>query len=235
MQSARGWPTVRAMPSRKTARRPTSKKPAAPASEPSSDGRHRRSEETRRRLHDAMVALMARENEMPTIGRVAAQAGVGLRTLYQHFPDAPALYAGTFDHVVATTLATMPPVSPEGPLAERIAGFVERRARVCEAWTPIWRVALRFSGHDAGFRERIERVNQLLRGRAEILYAPELARLAPPQRTLVLDLLLSMTEMEAWEHLRTQCGRDVEAARAAWRFSIAALFDAAARLLQTTD
>lgn len=178
---------------------------------------------------------MARENEMPTIGQVAAQAGVGLRTLYQHFPDAPALYAGTFDHVVALTLATMPPVSPEGPLAERIAGFVERRSRVCEDWTPIWRVALRFAGHDRGFRERVRKVNQLLRARAEILYAPELSRLAPAQRTLVLDLLLSMTEMEAWEHLRIQCKRDVDDARAAWRFSVAALFDAAARLLQTTE
>lgn len=182
-----------------------------------------------------MVTLMARENEMPTIGAIAAQAGVGLRTLYQHFPDAPALYAGTFDHVVATTLATMPPISPEGPLAERIAGFVERRSRVCEAWTPIWRVALRFAGHDRGFLERVQRVNQLLRARAQILYAPELARLAPAQQALVLDLLLSMTEMEAWEHLRIQCNRDVEAARAAWRFSIAALFDAAARRLQATE
>ncbi len=221
------------MANSKTVRRPAGRS-IAPATGKSSDGRHRRSEETRRRLFDAMIALMARENEMPTIGQVAAQAGVGLRTLYQHFSDAPALYAGTFDHVVASTLATMPPVSPEGPLAERIKGFVERRSRVCEAWTPIWRVALRFSGHDAGFRERVERVNRLLRARAEILYAPELARLAPAQRTLVLDLLLSTTEMEAWEHLRIQCGRDVDAARAAWRFSVAALFDAAARLRQTT-
>ena len=223
------------MASRKTARRPTRKSTAAPSAEPSSDGRRRRGEETRRRLYDAMVTLMARENEMPTIGRIAAEAGVGLRTLYQHFPDAPALYAGTFDHVVASTLATMPPVSPEGPLSQRIAGFVERRSNVCEAWTPIWRVALRFAGHDRGFRERVQRVNQLLRARAEILYAPELARLAPAQRTLVLDLLLSMTEMEAWAHLRTECNRDVDAARAAWRFSVAALFDAAARLLQTTE
>lgn len=202
---------------------------------PSSDGRRRRSEATRRKLYEAMLALMVRDSELPTIGRIASHAGVGLRTLYQHFADAPALYGAAFDHVVSTTLAITPPVSPEGPLGERIAGFVVRRSTVCETWTPLWRLALSLSGHDATFRLRVERVNQLLRARAQILYAPELARLSPTQQKLVLDTLLSLTEMEAWEHLRAQCGRDVDAARAAWRFSIEALFAGAARLARAAE
>lgn len=173
-----------------------------------------------------MLALMGEIGDIPTISQIADRAGVGLRTLYQHFPEATALYAATFDHVITTTLATMPPVSPEGPLPDRIAGFVERRSRVCETWAPIWRVALRFAVHDEGFRERVERINQLLRARAQILYSVELAALPPASQTLALDALMSLTEMDAWEHLRAQCHRDVEAARAVWRFSIAALFAA---------
>jgi AcrR family transcriptional regulator len=190
----------------------------------STDGRRRRGEESRRRLFEAMLALMGETGDIPTIGAIAARADVGLRTLYQHFVDAPALYAATFDHAIMVTLSNMPPVSPEGPLAERIAGFVERRARVCEAWGPIWRVALRFSVHDPAFRDRVDRVNQLLRARAQILYSPELSRLPPAAQALVLDSLLSLTEMDAWEHLRVSCGRDLDAARAAWRFVIGAVF-----------
>jgi len=224
------------MATRKPARRVRSKPAAVTVpTGTSSDGRRRRSEATRRKLYEAMLALMARDSELPTIGRIASHAGVGLRTLYQHFADAPALYGAAFDHVVSTTLAITPPVSPEGPLGGRIAGFVVRRSTVCEAWTPLWRLALSLSGHDATFRVRVERVNQLLRARAQILYAPELAPLSPAQQQLVLDTLLSLTEMEAWEHLRVQCGRDVDAARAVWRFSIEALFDGAARLVQATE
>lgn len=223
------------MATRKPARRSRTKPSAAIVPGAISDGRRRRSEETRRRLYEALLALMARDSELPTIGQVAAHAGVGLRTLYQHFADAPALYGASFDHVVSSTLAIMPPVSPEGPLDERIAGFVQRRSSVCEAWTPLWRLALRLSGHDGTFRLRVEQVNQLLRARAQILYAPELAPLPVAQQKLLLDTLLSLTEMEAWEHLRVQCGRDVDAARAAWRFSIEALFAGAARLARATE
>jgi AcrR family transcriptional regulator len=74
------------------------------------DGRHRRSEATRRRLFDAMLALMHELNDIPTTAAVTKRAGVGLRTLFQHFPDATAFYAAFFDHVIMTTLSTMPPV-----------------------------------------------------------------------------------------------------------------------------
>lgn len=194
------------------------------ATGPSMDGRRRRGEDTRRRLFEAMLALMGETSGIPTIGAIAARAKVGLRTLYQHFPEAQALYAATFDYVITTTLSTMPPVSPQGPLDERIAGFVERRSRVCEAWAPIWRVALRFSASDAAFRERVERVNQLLRARAQILYSPELSQLPADAQALLLDAVLSLTEMDAWEYLRVHCGRDIDAARRVWRFVIGALF-----------
>ncbi|MBL0901578.1 MAG: TetR/AcrR family transcriptional regulator [Reyranella sp.] len=205
-----------------------SSRPSALTAGSSTDGRHRRSEDTRRRLFEAMLALMGEMGDIPTISQIADRAGVGLRTLYQHFPEATALYAATFDHVITTTLATMPPVSPEGPLSDRIAGFVERRSRVCETWAPMWRVALRFAVNNEGFRERVERVNQLLRARAQILYSVELAALPPATQALALDALMSLTEMDAWEHLRLQCRRDVDEARAVWRFSIAALFAALA-------
>jgi AcrR family transcriptional regulator len=163
-------------------------------------------------------------NELPTAAAVAQQARVGLRTFYQHFPDTTAFYGAHFDHVIVTTLSTMPPVSPEGDLDDRIAGFVERRTRVCEAWAPLWRIALRFAAIDQGFRDRLSRVDHILRARAQILYSPELVGLPPHAQTALLDALMSLTDMEAWMYLREQTGRDVESARTIWRFSVAALF-----------
>lgn len=194
------------------------------------DGRHRRGEATRRRLYEAMLLMMRELHDIPATADVAARANVGLRTFYEHFADATTFYAATFDYVIASTLATMPPVSPDGPLAERVAGFVERRSRVCEAWAPMWRVAIRFASHDEGFRLRIARVAQLLRARAQILYAPELATLPAGAQAFLLDAVMSLTEMDAWLHLRDQCGRDVAAAQAVWRYSVAALFARAGRI-----
>lgn len=220
-------PIHRKQPERATIARPTGVAGGT-------DGRHRRSATTRLRLFEANLALLREMHELPTAAAVAKQAGVGLRTFYQHFPDATAFYSACFDHVIMTTLATMPPVSPDGPLDERITGFVERRSRVCEAWAPIWRIALRFAANDQGFRERIARINSILRARAQILYSSELMVLPAAAQTAILDALMSLTEMEAWLYLREQCARDVEAARTIWRFSVAALFAHTSLLLETT-
>ena len=224
--------TVGRRPVRRTEpERPATTRPAAV--DGTTDGRHRRSAATRLRLFDAMIALQRQLHDLPTAAAVASHAHVGLRTFYQHFPDATSFYSACFDHVIMTTLATMPPVSPEGPLGGRIAGFVERRSRVCEAWAPMWRIALRFAANDQGFRERIARVGQILRARAQILYSPELAVLPTHAQATILDALMSLTEMDAWLHLREQCGRDVAAARTIWRFSVAALFARAPLLVES--
>jgi AcrR family transcriptional regulator len=216
---------------RKKAERPVAAWPTGIGG--ANDGRHRRGEVTRLRLFDAMLVVQRRINDLPTAAAVAKQARVGLRTFYEHFPDTTAFYGACFDHVIVTTLSTMPPVSPEGGLEARIAGFVERRTRDCEAWAPIWRIALRFAAIDQGFRDRIARIDSILRARAQILYSPELAVLPGPAQTSMLDALMSLTDMEAWMYLREQCGRDVESARSVWRFSVGALFARAPLLGQT--
>ena len=55
------------------------------------DGRMARSHHTRRAIVDAMRALHAEGDLRPTAPRVAARAGVSLRTVWQHFADMEAL------------------------------------------------------------------------------------------------------------------------------------------------
>ena len=107
---------------------------------------------------------------MPTVAQIAQRAGVVPRTLYQHFPDSAALYGATFDHFLTTANASLPDLSPAGSLAERIHGFVERRARICEDWLPLWRVGIRFARHDPTSRTRIETAVDALRIRMRLLY-----------------------------------------------------------------
>src|SRR6185312_15825179 len=51
------------------------------------DGRMARSHQTRRAIVDAMRALHSEGDLRPTAPRVAARAGVSLRTVWQHFAD----------------------------------------------------------------------------------------------------------------------------------------------------
>lgn len=206
------------------------RKNQVPPPEPgeSLDGRRRRGERTRQRLFEAAGELMRELDEMPTVAQIAQRAGVVPRTLYQHFADSAALYGATFDHFLTTANASLPELSSQGSLPERIHGFVERRARIVEDWLPLWRVGIRFARHDTNYRVRVEAAVESLRLRMSILYEPELSRLSPEDRRLLTDAVTTITDHEGWAHLRWICGYDFDKACAVWRFAIAAQFAAMA-------
>jgi AcrR family transcriptional regulator len=208
------------------ARRKNQVPPPLPGENP--DGRRRRGDRTHQRLFEAAGALMRELDEMPTVAQIAQRAGVVPRTLYQHFPDSAALYGATFDHFLATAFASLPELSSAGSLEARIHGFVERRARICEDWLPLWRVGLRFARRDSAYRARIEAAVDGLRMRMRILYEPEFARLSPDNQRLLTDAVTTITDHEGWAHLRWICGYDFEKSCSVWRFAIAAQFAAMA-------
>ncbi|MBV9834953.1 MAG: helix-turn-helix transcriptional regulator [Alphaproteobacteria bacterium] len=201
--------------------------PPLPGENP--DGRRRRGDRTRQRLFEAAGELMRERDEMPTVAQIAQRAGVVPRTLYQHFPDSAALYGATFDHFLAAANATLPDLSSSGPLKDRIQGFVERRAQICEEWLPLWRVGIRFARHDPTYRTRIENAVDALRIRMRILYEPELSRLSPEEQHLLIDAVTTLTDHEGWAHLRWICGYDWEKSCAVWRFGVEAQFSAMAK------
>jgi AcrR family transcriptional regulator len=201
--------------------------PPLPGENP--DGRRRRGDRTRQRLFEAAGELMRERDEMPTVAQIAQRAGVVPRTLYQHFPDSAALYGATFDHFLAAANATLPDLSSSGPLKDRIHGFVERRAQICEEWLPLWRVGIRFARHDPTYRTRIENAVDALRIRMRILYEPELSRLSPDEQHLLIDAVTTITDHEGWAHLRWICGYDWEKSCAVWRFGVEAQFAAMAK------
>lgn len=70
-----------------------------------------------RRLLDAAVALVLELGAAPPLDAVARRAGVGIATLYRHFPDRPALLRAVVLDVIDTTIER-----GEAALAESSSG-----------------------------------------------------------------------------------------------------------------
>jgi AcrR family transcriptional regulator len=171
-----------------------------------SDGRAARSYRSRRAIVDAMRALHAEGDLRPTAPRIAARAGVSVRTVWQQFADTDALLteASRRDDEILRSL--IEPVEPGQPLAARIEQFVSRRSRILERMTPSWRAARihePFSGH---LRREKARTLAMAKAELEAVFAPEVAQLTGPQREQLLESLHAISIWSFWESLRADLG-----------------------------
>jgi TetR/AcrR family transcriptional regulator, regulator of autoinduction and epiphytic fitness len=183
-----------------------------PASEPDlddvrdiepADGRVARSHRTRRAILDAMRALHAEGDLRPTVPRIAARAGVSLRTVWQQFADREALLieAVRRDREIQRSLVTR--IDPERPLAARVEAFVAQRSRVLEEMTPTWRAARVHQPFSDQLQRDRKRRNSGAKAEVEQVFAPELALLPAPQRDRLASALHATSLWSFWESLRT--------------------------------
>jgi AcrR family transcriptional regulator len=184
------------------------------------DGRTERSRRTREAVVDALLALHDGGDLTPTAQRVAAKAGVALRTVYGHFTDMETLYAEAGDRELRRLYAVAEAVPPELPLPERIELFCRSRARVLEYLLPVMRAT----------RIREPFSPQLARNRERYIASAdaELARVfagevAGPQGPSTVDALYLATGGPAWDALRTDRHLDPPAAEAVMRRTVTAL------------
>src|SRR5829696_7229434 len=104
------------------------------------DGRNLRSARTRTALATAYLDLLTEGDLRPTAERIAERAGVSPRSVFTHFPDREALFTAASEiqeKRVRDQLGDPPDRS--APLAERLAAFVDQRARLLEFVTPVRR------------------------------------------------------------------------------------------------
>jgi AcrR family transcriptional regulator len=195
----------------------------APTSEVRPDGRTERSRRTRDAVVDALLALHDEGDLTPTAQRVAARAGVALRTVYGHFTDMETLYAEAGERELQRLYAVADVVPSDLPLAERVPAFCRSRARVLEYLMPVMRAT----------RIREPFSPQLLRNRhryiasadAEVarVFAPELARLPDLEAAALLDALYLATGGPAWDALRGDRALDPDRALAVMTRTVEAL------------
>ena len=186
------------------------------------DGRTARGQRTRSAVVDALLALQEEGDLEPTAQRVAARAGVALRTVFGHFSDMETLWAQAGEQELAKIAALADSPSGDLPLEERVERFCASRARVLEAVLPVLRAA-RLREHTSAALRRNREIFAAA-GDAEVdrVFATELEPLDEQERAVVRSAFHVVAGGQAWELLRCQRGLDVDEAgdlmrRTVWR------------------
>jgi TetR/AcrR family transcriptional regulator of autoinduction and epiphytic fitness len=177
------------------------------------DGRMARSHQTRRAIVDAMRALHAEGDLRPTAPRVAARAGVSLRTVWQHFADMETLLLEAGRRDLEILLQIVSPIGSDLPLAERVEMLADQRARVHEQMTPGWRAARIQQPFSPELRRSKKRMIALARAELEAVFVNEFGQLAPDQRQALVDGLQGVSIWAFWDSLRSEVGLSPRQAR----------------------
>lgn len=186
------------------------------------DGRTLRSLRTRESIVDATIALLELGDLRPTAPRVAEQAAVSVRSVFQHFDDLETLHAAVAERLVERVAVLVFPVEPDLPLEERLDRFVRQRALLLETVTPIRRAAEVHGPFSAEIMARLRDGQAFLRAELSHTFGPELA-LAGAHRDDLLDGLDAVLSWSTWEGLRVGRGRDQAAAQRVMRGLAAAV------------
>lgn len=190
------------------------------------DGRRLRSEASRARIVDAMIAIVREKGGLglPPAELVAERAGVGLRTVFRLFEDMDGVYRAMQAVLTAEAEPLMAGRPPTGDARVDLEAEVERRARLFELILPL-QVAADSQRHRSPALQ--EGRARLVRQQREALLAvtpPALA--ARPEQVAALELAVSF---EAWRRLRTDQEASPDEARRIMTWMALALLDGAAR------
>jgi AcrR family transcriptional regulator len=189
------------------------------------ESRSPRAERARASIAEALLSLIDDGDLQPTANRIAERAGISLRLIYHHFGDLESLYQEASRIQLKRLLERYVPVPTDLPYDERLAAFLDQRARLYEWQTPVRRSAM--------INEHGSRTLQQARswGTAaahlefERTFATEIAELPGETRQATIDALAMITGWPAWDELRTS-GRSIEDVTAAMARGITVLLRA---------
>lgn len=172
-------------------------------------GSTRRVREARRRVGEALYALVNETAKMPDVAAVAERAGVSQRSIFRYFAGVQALEIETARQMLEIAQIRHPMPAPDGNLDARVRALVDHRADLYETVTPARRLleAARTNGNtklDAFISMRRHLLREHLR---EMLGEPIMVQ---PAKLSALDLV---TSWEAWRGLREGQQCTVDAAK----------------------
>ncbi len=175
---------------------------------PTVDGRHRRSEESRRRIVAAALELVRAGDFEPSAEAVAELAGVGLRSVFRHFTDMESLRSEITNLVEGQFNALANRPIPGVDLRERLDNLIARRADVFERIMPYRRAGLAHRHRSAVLMNNSAHLNRILRVNLIKILPEEIALNAPLVEALDLALCC-----ETWIRLRMDQGLSPAEAR----------------------
>jgi AcrR family transcriptional regulator len=176
------------------------------------DGRTARSARTRDAVVEALLALLDDGDLRPTARRVAARAGVSLRSVYVRFEDLDALYVEAAQRQWERLSTLVDPIPADLPLAERLPAFVEQRCRVLEVAAPVRPAAELQEPFNDALAASLTWARGVARAEVARVFDPELAQRRGAARTRLLDALDVTAGSTTWDVLRRQ--RDLTPAAA---------------------
>ncbi len=184
---------------------------AEPTAAPPVDGRTARAQRTRDAIVGACVALVEAGDFRPTAPRIAQEAGVSVRSVFQHFDDLETLFSMVAERALSHVGGLVQEIDTSLPFADRLDAFVLQRAKLHEAVTPIRRAAAVHAPSSPAIQARVAAGHEFLRSALERTFTPELDA-DPRDHDLLLDMLDVAAGWSTWEQLRAQDGRSVDGA-----------------------
>ena len=160
----------------------------------------------------ALLALLDAGDPQPSMPRIAARAGVSLRSVFQHFADRESLYAAVYERQFARVAPLIGVIDAAAPLAARAAGLAAQRARVFTFIAPVRRAALRLAATSPAIATRLAAFRAAQRREVVQLFAAELRRLPPGPRRRRAAMAAALCGFSTWEVLRSHQGLGAAAA-----------------------
>lgn len=179
------------------------------ATSASSDGRRRRSENSRAKIIEAMLSLVREGKIVPTAEEVAARADIGLRSVFRHFADMEMLRSEMVGQVAQTYMKWLTPYEGDD-WRDQLKQLISRRASAYEETLPFKRAAEVRRHKSSAIGGEFDRLNTLMRSRLKSVLPEEFT--SQPILFEALDLALSV---DAWQRLREDQKLSVEDARTA--------------------
>lgn len=184
------------------------------------DGRALRSERSRRKIVEALFALVGEGNVLPTAKQVAERADLGIRTVFRHFADMDSLFEELTSMLKSELREWLRYEIPSGTQTDRLEKLLRLRGQFYERISPYWK-ATEAQRSRSAFLTEIHQ-SDTPKYRSNLLnWIPELKD--EPQE--VMDALEVTTSPEAWYRLRTEQKLSAKRASAAMRTAAFALLD----------
>ena len=185
------------------------------------DGRRRRSLDSRGRVVAALLDLVREGEVAPSAERVAARAGVGLRTVFRHFNDMDGLYREMAFAIESELAASLAVRITGADWRERLIAVIGKRATLYEEIAPFKRAADAHRHRSAFLAAAHARIVAMARRGLDGVAPPVVRGDAPLFE--ILDLLLSF---ETWSRLRQEQGLSVDDARESLERAVCAMIAA---------
>lgn len=182
------------------------------------DGRIQRSERSREAIVQALLDLVGEGVLEPTAQQVAERANVGVRSVFRHFSDMDTLFAEMNERLSADVNALLVDDERAGPIADRIDGLIERRARIFTHIAPYRRATAVQLPRSAYLRDQREVSLGLFR-RDLALWIPEVTDL-DAETADAIEVALSF---ESWDYMRSDLKLGAKRAQAVMQRTVRAL------------